>query len=86
MPNVNLSSAQHREHAWHVIGQSKSRHMGMAIAVTRPHLVNTDLSCFRLTSVYRALAIVASGVRPWHLMSACSKAILHLEAHKLKHR
>ena len=39
-------------------------------------LVNTDLSPFRFTSVYRAEAIVASGVLPWHLMCWRSSASL----------
>ena len=40
------------------------------------HLVKTDLSPLRLTSVYSADAMVASGVRPWHLMCCRSSASL----------
>ena len=42
-----------------------------------PHRVKAEALDFRLTSVYRAEAIVASGVRPWQLMSAFSSATLH---------
>ena len=39
--------------------------------------MKTDLLPFRLTSVYSAEAMVASGVRPWHLMCCRSSASLH---------
>ncbi len=39
--------------------------------------VKTDVSGFLLTSVYRALAIVASGVFPWQFISSFSSATLH---------
>ena len=42
------------------------------------HLVKTDLLPLRLTSVYSADAMVASGVRPWHLMCCRSSASLGL--------
>lgn len=40
------------------------------------HLVNMDLLPFRFTSVYKADAIVASGVLPWHIMCCLSSANL----------
>lgn len=40
-------------------------------------LVKTDLLPFRFTSVYRAEAMVASGVLPWQLICCLSKASLH---------
>lgn len=63
--------------AQHLADTARNLSQKQPARVRRSHLVNTDLSCLRLTSVYRALAMVASGVRPWHLMSACSNAILH---------
>lgn len=38
--------------------------------------MKTDLLPLRLTSVYSADAMVASGVRPWHLMCCRSSASL----------
>ncbi len=40
------------------------------------HLVKMDLLPFRFTSVYKADAIVASGVLPWHIMCCLSRANL----------
>ena len=39
-------------------------------------LVKTDMCSFRFTSVYRAEAMVASGVLPWQLISSSSRANL----------
>lgn len=44
------------------------------------HLVKTDLLPLRLTSVYRAEAMVASGVRPWHFMCCRSSTSLAASA------
>jgi hypothetical protein len=44
---------------------------------SQQHLVNTDLSPFRFTSVYSAEAMVASGVLPWQLMCCRSSASLY---------
>lgn len=48
--------------------------MGCGVLV---HLVNNDASFLRLTSVYSADAIVASGVLPWHSSRPLSTASLH---------
>jgi hypothetical protein len=57
--------------------QAHWRHRVMGTYVMRlTYLVNTDLSCLRLTSVYSAEAMVASGVLPWHLMRPRSRATL----------
>ena len=39
--------------------------------------MNTEPSNLRLTSVYSADAIVASGVLPWQFISVLSSATLH---------
>ena len=43
------------------------------------YLVNRERSSLRFTSVYRADAIVASGVRPWQVIRALSSATLHVQ-------
>lgn len=66
--------------------KQRSGHTGVTVQVTAEigcklwtcGRVKTDACSFLLTSVYRADAMVASGVLPWQLMSSISRANLHL--------